>query len=128
MAIKARVGVAPNARAPKHVIQSLLDAAENTEARVEDWPGSSADDASMRRMYMEDATDMRDIARLLSHGENATAQRKAYNMDTASRDEIPRDVWIWWELTSGREVLYDRPTQKEIDEVLGKKFTKRSRR
>jgi hypothetical protein len=50
-------------------------------------------DAGMMAMYAADARDMFKIAELMRDGNFNAAGRKAWDMDTAARDEIPDKVY-----------------------------------
>lgn len=52
-------------------------------------------DPGMMAMYAGDARDMLSVARMLKEGKVYAALRKAQDMDTAARDEIPVKVWMF---------------------------------
>lgn len=78
-------------KGPKHCASMVRGAAR----RVERW-GRYETDASMRRMYLKDAKDMRVVAARVARGDKAGAADKAWSMDTAARDEIPLEVYCWF--------------------------------
>jgi len=50
-------------------------------------------DAGMMAMYAADARDMFRIAEMMQDGNMSAAGKKAWDMDTAARDEIPEEVY-----------------------------------
>jgi hypothetical protein len=50
-------------------------------------------EAGMMAMYAADARDMFRIAELMQDGNMSAAGKKAWEMDTAARDEIPDKVY-----------------------------------
>lgn len=44
---------------------------------------------------LTDATDFRYIAQLLKEHRDEKAKRIIHDLDTASRDALPEDVWSW---------------------------------
>ena len=49
--------------------------------------------AGMVAMYAGDARDMFDAARMIAEGNREAARDKVSKMDTAARDEIPKQVY-----------------------------------
>lgn len=80
-------------RIRKQAIDALLDKSGELEQLGEiRWP----DDEEMQQMYKDDAYDMAELALLLREDTEANdraAARKAANMDTAPREDIPEIAW-----------------------------------
>lgn len=62
------------------------------------------DDPKLRKLYLDDARDLREVAKLLGAGKWREAWRKAeYQLDTAVREQIPVPVWDYWEMRDEEE-------------------------
>ena len=77
----------PSPRVQK-LITLMQKAAERKFAQAK-----KENDAGMMAMYAGDARDMFKIAELMQDGNMSAAGKKAWDMDTAARDEIPDKVY-----------------------------------
>ena len=57
------------------------------------WSKGDDNDKDMQAMYQQDYKDHMRIAKLLRAGKIEAASKTADRLDTASRDEIPPQVW-----------------------------------
>ena len=76
----------PSPRVQK-LINTMQEAAERKFVKAMEQK-----DAGMMAMYSADARDMFKIAELMQDGNYSAAGKKAWDMDTAARDEIPTNV------------------------------------
>lgn len=73
----------------KSAAKEIRDEAKRRRQDVKQWPG----EPDMQKMVIQDAKDMREVAKLLGAGDARGAAYKAGGMDTAARDHIPQDAW-----------------------------------
>jgi hypothetical protein len=59
------------------------------------------DDMSMVKMFASDLVDTYEVANLIEEGDVLKAAKKAWDMDTAARDEIHQDFWAEVEKARG---------------------------
>jgi hypothetical protein len=71
----------------------IREAAKECRERRLTWPG----DSEMQNLCIEDARDLRNIAKLLREENAAAACHWGNAMDTAARDWIPIAVWNFME-------------------------------
>ena len=57
--------------------------------------GQSASSAYMRNLYSSDFDALKNVAGCIRAGDLSGAYRRAGDLDTAVRDVIPLDVWIY---------------------------------
>ena len=81
--------VAPVQHNFKSAAKEIRDEAKKRREDVKNWPGEK----DMQRMVIQDARDMREVAKLLGAGDAKAASSKAGGMDTAARDYIPQAAW-----------------------------------
>jgi hypothetical protein len=81
--------VAPVQHTFKSAAKEIRDEAKERRGDVKHWPGQK----DMQRMVIQDARDMREVAKLLGAGDAKAAASKAGGMDTAARDHIPQAAW-----------------------------------
>lgn len=92
------VRVAPVQHSFKSAAKEIREAAKGVRAKVSNWPGEK----DMQNMCIEDARDMREVAKLLGAGNALAASSKAGGMDTAARDRIPDAAWDFMHLEANR--------------------------
>lgn len=73
-----------------NAIASILDVSDSYEDQA-----AGSDNISSRKMYQKDASDLRDIAEALKMYQDDKAKVKTANLDTAVRDEIPFEAWVF---------------------------------
>lgn len=81
--------VAPVQHTFKSAAKEIRDEAKERRKDTKHWPG----EPDMQKMVIQDARDMREVAKLLGAGDAKAARSKAGNMDTAARDHIPQAAW-----------------------------------
>jgi Flp pilus assembly protein TadD len=71
------------------MVAEVRNKAKVVQARGKNYPN----DPSMRKMYREDAKDLRKGANLIKRGKFAEAFEVFDYMDTAAREEVPDSAW-----------------------------------
>ena len=74
-----------------NAIAALLDTADMYEDKGFAWHK----DKKMSEMYLNDSWDLRAIAECLKVYQDDKAKVKTANLDTAVRDEIPFEAWVF---------------------------------
>jgi hypothetical protein len=72
---------------------------------------------SERQMYQDDAGSLENVLEYAQQGNRATLLRSAYNMDTAVRDDVPNEMFIW----AGGDVNWSHPNVKAMLERVSRK-------
>jgi len=93
------VRVAPVQHNFKSAAKEIREAAKEVREKTKTvWKG----EPDMQAMVIADAKDMREVAKLLGAGNALAAANKAGGMDTAARDNIPDDAWIFMQREAQR--------------------------
>lgn len=64
----------------------------------------------MKQLYEDDAGSLQNILEYAQRGDDSTFLRSAFNLDTAVRDDIPIEMFIW----AGADVNWDHPRAKSL--------------
>lgn len=64
----------------------------------------------MKQLYEDDASSLQNILEYAQRGDDSTFLRSAFNLDTAVRDDIPIEMFIW----AGADVNWDHPRAKSL--------------
>lgn len=78
---------------PSPRVQKLINLMQKAAERKFAEAKKEQKDPGMMAMYAGDARDMFKIAELMQDGNMSAAGKKAWDMDTAARDEIPEEVY-----------------------------------
>jgi hypothetical protein len=73
-------------------------------------------DPGMRQMYQDDAGSLENALEYAQRGDKATLLRSAYNMETAVRDDVPNEMFIW----AGGDVNWSHPNVKGMLERVSR--------
>jgi hypothetical protein len=73
-------------------------------------------DPGMRQMYGDDAGSLENALEYAQRGDKATLLRSAYNMETAVRDDVPNEMFIW----AGGDVNWSHPNVKAMLERVSR--------
>jgi hypothetical protein len=73
-------------------------------------------DPGMRQMYQDDAGSLENALEYAQRGDKATLLRAAHNMDTAVRDDVPNEMFIW----AGGDVNWSHPNVKGMLERVSR--------
>jgi hypothetical protein len=82
-------------RMPRSQSEYAADLRRATDKYVANGQESFKDDASMIKMYDDDAKDLYAIAALIDAGSFVEALSKSQRLDTVVRETIPDNVWDW---------------------------------
>ena len=66
----------------------IREAAKDVREGAKDW-----EEPDMRAMFISDAKDLRNVAKVLLAGDAKKAYSLAWDMDTAARDHIPQAAY-----------------------------------
>ena len=103
---RAAIDFIQNQRTPSSAaISDLKKAIKNRQSEA-----VKTRDPKSKRMYEDDAGGLQNVLEHAQRGDHATLLRSAYNLDTAVRDDIPIEMFIW----AGADVNWSHRNAKSL--------------
>lgn len=103
---RAAIDFIQNQRTPSSAaISDLKKAIKNRQSEA-----VKTRDPKAKRMYEDDAGGLQNVLEHAQRGDHSTLLRSAYNLDTAVRDDIPIEMFIW----AGADVNWSHRNAKSL--------------